>query len=41
MRNSLIDNTVIEPDSKLSKKYEDYQKAMLEKFEEITKVQKV
>ena len=41
VRNSLIDNTVIEPDSKLSKKYEDYQKAMLEKFEEITKVQKV
>ena len=37
IRNSLIDNTVIEPDTSLSKKYEDYQKDMLEKFEEITK----
>lgn len=37
IRESLIDKTIIEPDYKLSKKYEDYQKNMIEKFEELTK----
>ena len=37
VRNVLIDNTVIEPDSSLSSKYENYQKSMLEKFSEIIK----
>ena len=37
IRESLRDKTIIEPDYKLSKKYEDYQKNMIEKFEELTK----
>ena len=37
IRESLRDKTIIEPDYKLFKKYEDYQKNMIEKFEELTK----
>ena len=37
IRESLRDKTIIEPDYKLSKKYEEYQKNMIEKFEELTK----
>lgn len=37
IRESLRDKTIVEPDYKLSKKYEDYQKNMIEKFEELTK----
>lgn len=37
IRESLRDKTIIEPDYKLYKKYEDYQKNMIEKFEELTK----
>ena len=37
IRNSLIDNTVIEPDYNLSNKYDDYLKSMNEKFNEIIK----
>jgi len=33
----LRDKTIIEPDYNLSKKYEEYQKNMIEKFEELTK----
>ena len=37
IRDALRDKTVIEPDYNLSKKYEEYQKNMIEKFEELTK----
>lgn len=37
IRNSLIDNTIIEPDYNLSNKYDDYLKSMNEKFNEIIK----
>ena len=37
IRDALRDKTVIEPDYNLSKKYEEYQKNMIEKFEELIK----
>ena len=37
VRDALRDSSIIEPDYRLSKKYEYYQKDMMEKFEELTK----
>ena len=37
IRNSLIDNTIIEPDESLTNKYDDYLKNLKERFDEINK----